>query len=312
MLGKRLFAVVFLMVGCGLLMTARAQFTDPRTYTNGPVGLNDLEFDYYYAYANASVDTSLVVGTEDLHLHKGNFSYTHNFDVFGHFAWANASIPFASLSGAVNESGISSSASGAGDASVEFAGLLMGGEALGAEELATHTPTTSFGVSLTVTLPTGEYNADALLNIGANRWSFKPEIGLSYPFGPEGKWVVDAYINVLVFTDNTGYRGAQVLRQEPLPGLEGHISYRFAPRFWASLDSRYAFHGETSINGVQQNNSQQSFVVGTEAHFSPNSQNSLTLVFAKALVHRNAPAYTGIVVKFVHSWGGANGGPAHR
>ena len=36
-----------------------AQFTDPRTYTPGPGGVNNLEFDYTYARQNASIDTSL-------------------------------------------------------------------------------------------------------------------------------------------------------------------------------------------------------------------------------------------------------------
>jgi UrcA family protein len=67
-----------------------AQFTDPRTYTPGVVGTNDLEFDYTYARANASIDTSLVIGSATLELNKGDLSYTHNFSLLGHFAWVNA------------------------------------------------------------------------------------------------------------------------------------------------------------------------------------------------------------------------------
>lgn len=43
------------------------------------------------------------------------------------------------------------------------------------------------GMSLTITAPTGLYDADKLLNLGSNRWSFKPEIALSHPFGPKQK-----------------------------------------------------------------------------------------------------------------------------
>ena len=68
-------AVVAIATSCfpGVLC---AQFTDPRTYTPGPVGVNDLEFDYTYARQNASIDTSLVVGSEILELNKGDLSYT--------------------------------------------------------------------------------------------------------------------------------------------------------------------------------------------------------------------------------------------
>jgi hypothetical protein len=267
------------------------------------VGANDLEFDYTYARANASIDTSLVVGSGTLELNKGDLSYTHNFGVLGHFAWVNATVPYASLSGSVPEDNISGSSTGFGDSSLELAGLLMGGEALSAAELATRERTMSVGVSLTVTVPTGQYNADKVLNIGTHRWSFKPEIGVAYPFGPDQKWEVDGYVNAYFFTDNTAFRGVEVLRQEPLPGIEGHISYTFSPTFWASLDTRYGFRGETVVDGLAQNNSQENLIVGTEAHWLPDSHNSLGLVFAKALVHSNAPNYTGVVVKYVYSWG---------
>ena len=295
-------AVVAIATSCfpGVLC---AQFTDPRTYTPGPVGVNDLEFDYTYARQNASIDTSLVVGSENLELNKGDLSYTHNFGLLGHFAWVNATVPYASLSGYVAESNISGSSTGLGDSSFELAGLLRGGEALSAAELARHERTTSVGVSLTVSVPTGEYNPDKVLNLGTNRWSFKPEVGIAYPFGPEQKWEVDGYVNALFFTDNTAYRGIEVLRQEPLPGLEAHISYTFTPSFWASLDTRYAFRGQTSVDGVAQNNSQENLIVGTEAHWLPDSHNSVGLVLAKALVHTNAPNYTGVVVKYAYSWG---------
>jgi len=280
-----------------------AQFTDPRSYTPGVVGTNDLEFDYTYARANASIDTSLVVGSATLELNKVDVSYTHNFSVLGHFAWVNVIVPYASLRGYVAESNISGSTDGAGDSSLELAALLKGGEALSAAQLASYEQTTCVGVSLTVSVPTGEYDADKVLNLGTHRWSFKPEMGVSYPFGPQQQWEVDGYINAYFFTDDTAYRGVEVLRQEPLPGFEAHLSYTVSSSLWASLDTRYAFRGETVVDGLAQSNSQENLTVGMEAHWSPNSLHSLTLVFARALVHVNAPNYTGVVVKYVYSWG---------
>jgi hypothetical protein len=70
-----------------------------------------------------------------------------------------------------------------------------------------------------------------------------------------------------------------------------------------SLDTRYAFRGETVVDGVEQNNSQENLTLGTEASWAPTAHTSLDVVFAKALVHRNAPAFTGVSVSYVYSWG---------
>ena len=299
----RLLPAVAAIAGLVLLRISWAQFTDAGNYAEGPVGLNSLEFTYAYVRGTASIDTALVVGSENLDLNKGTFSYTHNFSMLGRLAWVSANVPLASLTGTVTGTNASGSTSGIGDSSFELAMLLKGGPALSAAELASYERTMILGMSLTVSVPTGEYDGNKVLNLGSHRWSFKPELGISYPFGPERKWEVDGYINAYFFTDNTSYRGVEILHQEPLPGLEAHLSYSVTPGFWASLDSRYAFRGETVVDGLEQNNTQENLTVGAEASWTPNAHNSLDVVFAKALVHRNAPTYTGVSLSYTYSWG---------
>ena len=139
--------------------------------------------------------------------------------------------------------------------------------------------------------------------LGADRWSFKPEIALSHPFGPQQKWQVDAYANAYFFTDNTSYHGREILRQAPLPGVEGHVSYAPNDKLWLSADTRYSFRGVTSINGVDQGNAQRNFILGGEMNVNFNFRNSLLFEFAKALVHQNGPALVGFAVKYDYTWG---------
>jgi len=56
----------------------------------------------------------------------------------------------------------------------------------------------------------------------------------------------------------------KTLGQQALPGFEGHISYSFTSRLWASFDTRYSFLGGTSMNGASQNNEQQNLTLGGE------------------------------------------------
>jgi len=298
----RLSCVLVALAACCCPAPLYAQFTDPRTYTVAPVGISQLEVNYIHAEADASLDTSLEVVGAHFEQNEAALSYTHNFSMLSRLAWIKLGVPYATVSGSVAGTNISGSTTGAGDSSIQFAMLLKGGRALRASEFAAYEPASTVGLSVTVTAPTGEYDAGKLLNLGSHRWSFKPELAISCPFGPERSWEADAYINVYFFTDNTTYHGVEVLRQEPLAGVEGHLSHDFTPHLWASLDLRYGFRGEAVVDGVSQNDAQESLVAGAEANWSPSPSHSFVLVFAKALVYRNAPSATGVALRYVYTW----------
>jgi len=217
--------------------------------------------------------------------------------------WVNAALPIADLSGKVLGTKIRGSVIGAGDSNYQLGALLKGGSALSVAQFTDYKPRTVVGVSLTVTAPTGLYHGNKILNLGADRWVLKPEIALSHPFGPEQKWQMDVYANAYFYTDNSAYHGREILRQEPLPGVEGHISYGFTDKLWASLDTRYSFRATTFVGGIDQENPQKNFILGSEMSVSINSRNSLLFEFAKAAVHQNGPEVVGFAVKYDYTWG---------
>ena len=128
-------------------------------------------------------------------------------------------------------------------------------------------------------------------------------MALSQPFGRGQKWQLDAYANAYFYTDNTAYRGREILRQQPLTGLEGHISYSFNDSLWISSDTRYSFRGATVVDGVDQDNGQQNLIVGSEMKMSIHSRHSLLFEIAKAVVHHNSPGVVGLAVKYDYTWG---------
>jgi Putative MetA-pathway of phenol degradation len=265
--------------------------------------VNQIELAYAYAHSTASIDTSLVVAGARFNLNQGTITYTRYFGFLHRTAWVEASVPLAGLSGSISGTNIQGSITGAGDSSYAVTALLKGGPALGADQFADYKPTTTVGLSVNISAPTGQYNSNKLLNLGSDRWSFNPEIAVSHPFGSEQKWQWDVYARAYFFTDNTLYNGREILRQQPLPGLEGHVSYFFVHSAWASIDTLYSFRGATVIDGVYQNNAQKNFTLGSEVNVSLNPRSSLVFQFAKALVHQNGPALTGFAVKYTYSWG---------
>jgi hypothetical protein len=282
---------------------AWAQFTDAHSYDNTPVGTNQIELSYAYAHADSSIDTSLIIAGAKLNLNQGMISYARYLGLFNRTVWVEAGAPIGGLNGSLSGTGIQGSINGVGDSSYQAAMLLKGGPALTVEQFKNYKPTTILGMSFTVTAPTGRYNANQILNLGSDRWLFKPELALSQPFGPEQKWQLDAYANAYFYTDNTSYHGREILHQQPLPGFEGHLSYSFNDNVWLSFDTRYSFRGITFVNGVDQSNGQHNFILGSEMNVLINTRASLLFEFAKALVHQNGPALTGFAVKYNYTWG---------
>jgi hypothetical protein len=265
------------------------------------VGVNQIELIYANAQSNTSINTAQVLADAQLRLNAGSVQLTRYFGITHRLAWVEAGVPIANLHGSIPGTNTYGNTTGLGDSSYQVAMLLKGGPALSWSQLQKFKQVTTIGASLSVTAPTGKYSSDKVLNLGSNLWSFKPEIALSVPFGIGQKWEMDTYVNASFFTNNTAYHGTQNLGQRPIPGIEGHVSYDFTPKVWASFDTRYSFGGDTSINGIDQNDSQQNFTLGTEVWFEPNSRNSLVFEFAMPVIHVNGPTYIGIGLKYLYT-----------
>src|SRR5262249_59337222 len=94
---------------------------------------------------------------------------------------------------------------------------LIGGPALTPREFAQRHPRPTLGMSLVESAPTGQYDPAKLISISANRWAVKPELGLSYP---AGRWTLEAYAGVWLYTDNDDFYGGQRRVQSPLATVQ--------------------------------------------------------------------------------------------
>lgn len=108
-----------------------------------------------------------------------------------------------------------------------------------------------------MTAPSGQYDNTKLINIGTNRWSFKPEIGISYPIK---RVDLDFYAGAWFFTANQSfYPGHSSRTQDPLPALQAHASYTLRRGLWAAVDATWYSGGASTVNdgtpSQRQNNS---------------------------------------------------------
>ena len=138
-----------------------------------------------------------------------------------------------------------------------------------------------------------------LINIGANRWAFKPELGLSYP---AGKWTFEAYAGVWFFTSNNDFYGGQVRKQDPLASYQAHVVYSFNPRLWAALDFTYYEGGQTTVGGTEKQDRQGNTRGGFTVAVPVTPRHSLKLTWTNGLTARIGSKFRTVGVAWQWLW----------
>jgi hypothetical protein len=249
-------------VACSLRWLS-AQDLAPRAFVITPLHSNAVTLTWSFYDGSINYNGALPVADANGTYSVPIISYYHSFDFFGRSANVVASLPYAvgNFEGTVSGAGQHLYRSGLLDSVFRVSVNLKGGPAMPVQKYMKWKQKVLLGASLKVIAPTGQYHPTKLINWGANRWSFKPEFGYSQRWD---KWVLDGYMGVWFFTTNSDfwsrniyYSGTRSQSQNPIGALEGHLSYDFKPRLWASLDGNFWFGGKTSVDGVQNPLTQQ-------------------------------------------------------
>lgn len=104
-----------------------------------------------------------------------------------------------------------------------------------------------------VIMPTGEYNHEKALNLGLNRWAFKPELSMGRYL--TSKLGVELFTSIDFYRDNDEYGPSKVtLEQDPVYYANAHLFYDLDPATYVSTDYYYEYGGETKIDGAAQEN----------------------------------------------------------
>jgi len=283
------------------LAPVEAQELEPRAYSPSPVGVNFFLLSGARSTGEVLTDPSVPVQDVEAKLNMGISGYGRTFGILGHQASILLVVPYVwgDISGEVFEEARSVTRSGIGDTKLRLAVNLIGGDALTPKEFMTRTPKTTLGASLSISAPTGQYDPDKLINIGTNRWAFKPEIGLTIPHGP---WMFDVFAGVWLFSANPDFFGGVHREQDPMPTLQGHVSYTFRPRLWLAFDSTYYFDGETSANGVPAGDRKENSRVGLTLSLPAGKKQSIKFSYSRGATARLGSNFTTFGVAWQYTW----------
>ncbi len=280
-----------------LLPTARAaaQDLEPRAYSPSPVGASFVVAGYGRSDGRVMFDANAPITNAHADLNLATVGYGHIFNLAGRQASLALAAPYlwGEASGDVGEDRRTIHRSGLGDLRLRASLLLIGGPALSRQAFAARKPKPILGVSLVAVAPTGEYMPDKLINIGANRWAFKPEIGVSVPLG---RWQADAYAAVWLYQDNDDYLGGKRLERDPMSAFQVHLSYTFRPGLWAAVDSTYYSGGATTTNGARDANRQENARLGMTVSVPIRQGQAMQFVASKGALTRFGGDFTSVAV----------------
>jgi hypothetical protein len=280
---------------------AGAQELEPRAYSPNPTGANFLVLGVTRSTGEVVFDPTLPFRDVEAEINAGTLFYGRTFGLFGRSASAAVGLPYilGYMEGQVAEEFREIRRSGLGDARARLAVNLIGGPALAPREFAARKPSTTLGASILAIAPTGQYDPAKLVNIGANRWSLKTEVGLSHPVR---QWTFELYAGVWYFGSNDDFYGGVTRDQDPLGALQVHVAYTFRSRLWLAGNATYYTGGSTTVNGVDNDDTQNNTRVGVTLSLPLRRKNSLKLAWANSLTHRLGGKFNTLSIGWQHLW----------
>jgi hypothetical protein len=289
--------------------TLNAQDLAPRAYVITPIHSNAVVMTESFFTGDLNFDGAVPITDATATANVPILTLYHSLRVFNRSANLSASLPYgvANFRGNVLGTETNVYRSGLLDSVYRFSINLIGGPAMDVSQFRKWRQKTILGASLRVVTPTGQYDSTKLINWGSNRWAFKPELGLSRRVG---HWILDGYgagwlytANPKFFSQNQYNPGISRQTQAPIAAFEGHLSYDFRPRLWASLDGNFWSGGATSLNGVENPvTEQKSSRIGTTVSVPVSKHQSLKFSYSNGAYVKYGGSFQNVSVGWQYSW----------
>jgi hypothetical protein len=284
---------------CGV---ARGQDIEPRLYSNVPVGLNYAIGAYAYAKGRLAFDPSLPIVDAQYRSDAEILGYLRSFDWGGKSAKLDVVLPYSSFSAnaLVMDEPRERVMSGLADPRIRLSVNLYGAPALTLKDFRSYEQDLIVGASLQVSVPWGQYDNSKLLNLGNNRWSFKPELGISKRWDD---WIFELMPSVTFYSDNTDFNRGNKLTQEPLYAVQFHVVRNLPRGMWVSFGGTVFRGNRTALNGVKADNLQDSSRAGMAFSMPVNRANSVKFAISGGTHSRTGAHFDAASVSWVRVWG---------
>jgi hypothetical protein len=280
---------------------SHAQDLEPRAYAPNPTGANFLALAVTDQSGEVLFDPAVPLTDVQADLNAGILGYVRTFGLFDRAANVGFVLPYVQgdVEGNVFEERREVSRSGLGDVRLRLSMNLIGGPALTPAEFAQREPQWTLGASLSIVAPSGEYMPEKLINIGSNRWSFKPELGISFPLE---RWTLEAYAGLWLFTDNDNFFGGSLREQDPVKSFQAHVAYTFRPRLWMAIDANYYRGGRTTVDGTASTEIFSNSRIGLTLSIPVGARQSWKFSWSEGLATRLGGEFRTLGISWQYLW----------
>jgi hypothetical protein len=279
------------------------QQLEPGAYSISPVGLNIVLLTNGLSWGDVNFDPSLPVEDAKATVNTTVFAYVRSLNVLGRSANIGVGLPLT----AGNVQGIyigeftKVDRFGLRDPFIRFAMNLYGAPAMNLEQFTRYRQNTNIGFSTLIVPPLGQYDPSKLINLGANRWSFKPEVAITQALG---RWTLELYAGAWLFTDNTDFYGGKTRKQDPIASAQFHLLYTIKQRLWLSFNANFYTGGRTSVDGGLNQDLQRNSRYGATIAIPLNPRHSLKLAYSRGAFTTIGADFNALGVSYQFIWGG--------
>ncbi len=300
---SRLF---LLLTSIGLSLPCLALDLEPRRWSHIPLGSSFAGGALVHTEADIFVDPALLLEDVEMRLDTVAAKYVHSFELGGRSARIDVTQAYQDgrWKGLLDGTPEVASRSGWSDTFVRFAANLYGAPPLAGKDFADYRARTKdetiVGAGLAVRLPTGDYEDDKLINLGQNRFAFRPQLGLVVS---RGKWTSELTAEVAFYTDNDDFFNGKTLEQEPLFFTQLHFIRSLGPGEWASLSLGYDYGGENTVDDDDKDNRRQNYGWALGYSYPLSRQSGIKLSYVSSRTRESTGLDTeSLALGIVYAW----------
>jgi hypothetical protein len=292
--------IILVCIVCSLWVAdIAAQELSPRLFWPAPKGTSAMVAGYSYSSGDVLFDFSIPIEDADSSVNTGILAYVHTLDLWGRTANFLVEQPYSegTTKGLLLGEPASRDFSAFGDLSMGLSVNLRGAPTMNTEEFMAFraNPRPIIGASLKVQMPTGQYDADRLINVGSNRWAARLKLGTIMILKPT--WLLELSASTWLFGDDNDFIAGKK-EQDPVFAVETNIIKRVRPGLWASLDITYYRGGRQTIDGNLLRDKQNNVKLGGTLVVPFLKRHAIKIGYADGIVTRFGNDFNQFIVSY--------------